>query len=182
MNTFVIILLTLIIFISIIATFYLILYNRIQYSVIRIEEAERVIIDELQNRYELIQESKKPIEKNTKMDLNIFSDLEKVKKANISSYDLEKKITEAISTIYIVKNDYPKLLEKKEFKEIIRKLEESDTKLDAAKSFYNTHNTVLIKKIKAFPSNIIALIHGIKIRPYYDAKEIFNEIDDGIKI
>ncbi len=182
MNTFIIVLLTLIIFISILVALYLVLYNKIQYSVIRIEEAERVIVEELQNRYDLIQKGKKPIEKNTKMDLNIFSELEKVKKGNISSYDLEKKITEAISTFYVIQHDYPKLLEKKEFKEIIRKLEESDSKLDAAKSFYNTHNAVLIKKIKTFPSNIISLIHGIKIRPYYEAKEIFNEIDDGIKI
>lgn len=182
MNTLIVILLTLIIFISILLTLYILLYNKIQYSVIRVEEAEKVIIDELQNRYDLIEKSKKPIEKNTKMDLNIFTDLEKVKQANISSVDLEKKITEAISTIYIVKNDYPKLMEKKEFKEIIRKLEESDSKLAAAKSFYNTHNTVLIKRIKSFPSNILSLIHGIKIRPYYEAKEIFNELDDGIKI
>lgn len=182
MNTIVVILLTIIILITLLAMVYIVLYNKLQFSKIRIEEAERVIIEELQNRYELIQKSKKTIEKNTKMDLLIFTELENLKKGNISSYDLEKKITEAIATIYIVKTDYPKLEEKKEFKEIIRKLEESDTKLDAAKSFYNRNNAKLIALIKAFPSNIIALIHGIKIQPYYNAKEIFNEIDDGIKI
>ena len=36
--------------------------------------------------------------------------------------------------------------------------------------------------IKTFPCNIISMIHGIKIQPYYDGKEIFNEVDDGIKI
>lgn len=182
MNTIIIVLLTIIIIASLIAMLYIILYNKLQFSKIRIEEAEKVILDELNTRYDLIDKCKKIIEKNTKMDLTIFSELEKTKKINISSYDLEKRITEAIATIYLVKNDYPKLEEKKNFKEIVRKLNESDTKLDAAKSFYNKNNSKLIALIKAFPSNIIALIHGIKIQPYYDAKEIFNEIDDGIKI
>lgn len=182
MNSIIIILLTIIIIASIFIMLYITLYNKLQFSKIRIDEAEKVILEELQNRYELIENCKKTIEKNTKMDLTIFSDLEKIKKSNISSYDYEKKITEAVATIYLIKNDYPKIEEKKEFKEILRKLNESDTKLDAAKSFYNKNNSKLISLIKAFPSNIIALIHGIKVQPFYDAKEIFNEIDDGIKI
>ena len=62
------------------------------------------------------------------MDLTLYSDLEKIKNTNISSYELEKKITTAISTIYLIKNDYPKIEERKNFKDIIRKLNESDTK------------------------------------------------------
>lgn len=161
---------------------YIVLSNKIKYSEIRLNEAEKVIIDELNNRYELIMKTKPTIEKNTKLDLTIFSELEKVKNTNISSYDLDKKITIAISTIYTIKNDYPKLEEKKAFKELIRDLNESDTLIDAAKSFYNTHNEKLINLIKSFPTNIICLFNKVKIKPYYEAKEIFNESDDGIKI
>ncbi len=182
MNAIIIILLTLIIIIAIFAMLYITTYNRIQYSKIRVESAQKLILEELNNRYELIMKSKETIEKNTKMDLTLYSDLEKIKNTNISSYELEKKITTAISTIYLIKNDYPKIEERKNFKDIIRKLNESDTKIEAAKSFYNKNNARLISLIKTFPSNIIALIHGIKVQPYYDGKEVFNEIDDGIKI
>ena len=116
------------------------------------------------------------------MDLTLYSDLEKIKNTNISSYELEKKITTAISTIYLIKLYVYLFEERKNFKDIIRKLNESDTKNRAAKSFYNKNNARLISLIKTFPSNIIALIHGIKVQPYYDGKEVFNEIDDGIKI
>lgn len=182
MNTIVIILSTIIIIISIFAITYITLYNKIQFSKIRIEEAEKVIIEELKVRYDLIMNSKKTIEKNTKMDLAMFSELERRMNTNANSYELEKRITEIIATIYLIKNDYPKIEEKKEFKETIRKLNESDTKIIAAKSFYNKNNAKLNALIKAFPSNIVAMIHGIKAQPYYDGKEIFNEIDDGIKI
>lgn len=182
METIIIILLTIIILASLIAMLYIIVYNKIQFSKIRIEQAETVILSELQNRYDLIIKCKKAIEKNTKMDLTLFSELEKVKQTNINSYDLERKISEAVKTIYLIKNDYPKIEEKKDFREVIRKLNESDTKINAAKSFYNKNNRELIALIKSFPSNIISLIHGIKIQPYYEAPEIFNESDDGIKI
>lgn len=182
MEMILIILLTIIIIATLLAMSYFILYNKIQFSKIRIEQAETVILDELKNRYDLIIKCKKAIEKNTKMDLSLFSDLEKTKNSNITSYDLERKINEAVNTIYLIKNDYPKIEEKKDFREVIRKLNESDTKINAAKSFYNKHNKELITLIKSFPSNLIALIHGIKIQPFYDAIEIFNETDDGIKI
>lgn len=182
METILIILLTIIIIATLLAMSYFILYNKIQFSKIRIEQAETVILGELKNRYDLIIRCKKAIEKNTKMDLSLFSDLEKTKNSNITSYDLERKINEAVNTIYLIKNDYPKIEEKKDFREVIRKLNESDTKINAAKSFYNKHNKELITLIKSFPSNLIALIHGIKIQPFYDAIEIFNETDDGIKI
>ena len=182
MNTIIIVLSTIIIIAAIFAIVYITLYNKIQFSKIRIEEAEKVILEELKVRYELIMSTKKTIETNTKMDLAMFDDLEKRMTSNISSYDLEKKITEVIATIYIIKNDYPKIEEKKDFKETLRKLNESDNKIIAAKSFYNKNNAKLNSLIKAFPSNIVAIIHKIKVQPYYDGKEIFNEIDDGIKI
>lgn len=182
MEMILIILLTIIIIATLLAMSYFILYNKIQFSKIRIEQAETVILEELKNRYDLIIKCKKAVEKNTKMDLTLFSDLEKTKQANITSYDLERKINEAVNTIYLIKNDYPKIEEKKDFREVIRKLNESDTKINAAKSFYNKHNKELISLIRSFPSNIIALIHGIKVQPFYDAIEIFNESDDGIKI
>lgn len=182
MQTVIIILLTIIIIISFIAMIYIILYNKLEFSKIRTEQAENAILDELHNRYDLIMKCKKGIEKNTKMDLSIFSDLEKTKQTNISSYDFERKIAQAVSTIYLIQNDYPKIAEKKDFKETIRKLNESNTKINAAKSFYNKNNKELNELIKSFPSNIISLIKGIKTKPFYEAIEIFNETDDGIKI
>lgn len=182
MQAILIILLTIVISVAGLAAYYIITYNRIQFSKIRVDEAEKVILDELNTRYELIGNTKPFIEKNTKMDLNLYDDLESLKNTNVDSYEFEKRLTIAINTIYMVKNDYPKIEEKKDFKEIITKLNESDTKIDAAKSFYNKHNTKLLSLIRTFPSNIVCLIHGIKAKPYYEAKEIFNEIDDGIKI
>ena len=50
METILIILLTIIIIIAIIAMSYIILYNKIEFSKIRIEQAETVILEELKNK------------------------------------------------------------------------------------------------------------------------------------
>ncbi len=182
MQTIIIVLLTIIIIVTVLATIYISLYNKIQFSKIRIDEAEKIIIEELHNCYNLIQSCKKTIEKNTKMDISMFTELERFKKGKGLSYDFDKKITATLATIEVIRNDYPKIEEKKDFKETMRKIDESQTKIDAAKSFYNKYNSRLVTMIKSFPCNIIASIHGIYAQPFYEAKEIFNEKDDGIKI
>ena len=172
----------LIIIISFLAMLYITLYNKIFFSKIRIEEAETLIKEELENRYDLICSIKKIISKNTKREIKLFKELENEKNENITTYDLDKKINEVLDLIYVIRNDHPKLDEKKEFKELLRKVSESNTKINAAKSFYNENNQRLLTIIRKFPANLIAKIHKVQIHPYYEGKEIFNEVDDGIKI
>ena len=62
METILIILLTIIIIATLLAMSYFILYNKIQFSKIRIEQAETVILGELKNRYDPIIKCKKAIE------------------------------------------------------------------------------------------------------------------------
>ena len=47
-----------------------------------------------------------------------------------------------------------------------------EEKSDAAKSYYNKYTTSLNLLIKKFPSNIIARIHGIEERFYFDNKNM----------
>ncbi|MDE6142435.1 MAG: hypothetical protein K2G03_07510, partial [Bacilli bacterium] len=75
MDIIIIVILTIIIIASLITMLYITLYNKLQYSTRRIEEAEKVIATELKTRYTLIKSSKKHVEKNTKMDLDMYSKL-----------------------------------------------------------------------------------------------------------
>lgn len=175
MNPVIIIILTLIIIAAIISMIYITNYNKLLYYKKRVEHAESVILEELNIRYDLVGKTKSTIKKNTKMDLDIYETLDKAKESQVNIIDFEKEITNAIQTIYLVMTDFPKLEEKKEFKKIIRELNESDTKIDAAKAYYNDNNQVLIDMIKTFPSNIVAVINKIKVKPFYEAKQIFNE-------
>ena len=175
MNARLMIFVTLVVIIVVLVCVYFYYLSKLKFFKSRVDSSISVINDELENRYNLILETKTSVEKTTKKEVDIFSNLENIKNTNITSYDLDKQITEAINTLYLIQNDYPKLAEKKEFKETIRKLEESDTKLTAAKSFYNKNNNSLISLLKKFLPGIVGKFNKISILPYYDSVDLFEE-------
>lgn len=182
MNATHIVLITLLIVVTIVVTLYIRKISKLRFFKTRTTEAEKVIEEELKLRHDLIKETKPFIQKNTKMDIDFYDELEKMTSSNINTIELEKELTKAIVTINMITDDYPKLLNKKDYKEILRKLSESTTKLDAAKQFYNNNNNRLSELLKTFPSNIIGKIKGYESTPNYDAKQIFNAIEEDIRL
>ena len=72
--------------------------------------------------------------------------------------------------IYLIETDYPKISKKKDFKETVVKLDESNTIITAAKTFYNENNDELSKLIKKFPANIVGKFMKVKINQNYEVK------------
>lgn len=173
-----VIILIAIILIGIIVIQYIFKYNKLQEMNIKINEAESIIDNELRNKYDLVMRSSTIINKLLKKEVSYFKDLEKLKKDNISNFEMDRKITEGENLIYKVKNDFKSLNENDEYLDIINSLKNCDEILEAAKSFYNKYTTEINLLIKKFPTNIIAIIHKIKTKNYFDGKNMF---DDEIK-
>ena len=178
MNIIMIIILIAIILIGILIISYIYNFNNLQEKNIKINESESIIDNELRNKYDLVMKSSTTINKLLKKEVTYFKDLEKLKKDNISNFDLDRKITEGENLIDQVKNDYKSLNNNEEYISIINDLKDSDEILEAAKSFYNKYTTEINLLIKKFPTNIIAKFHKIKLRNYFDGKNMF---DDEIK-
>ncbi len=178
MNIIMIIILIAIILIGILIISYIYNFNNLQEKNIKINESESIIDNELRNKYDLVMKSSTTINKLLKKEVTYFKDLEKLKKDNISNFDLDRKITEGENLIEQVKNDYKSLNDNEEYISIINDLKDSDEILEAAKSFYNKYTTEINLLIKKFPTNIIAKFHKIKLRNYFDGKNMF---DDEIK-
>ncbi len=175
MNATLIIIATIALLIVIIVCVYIYNLTKLKTYKSRIDGSSKVIIDELEERFQLILKTKPMVNKITKKEIDFYNELEKIKKSSISSYELDTKINSAIDTIKVINNDYKKLSEKKEFKEILRKFDESDTKITAAKSFYNKNNNLLINYTKKIVPKLIAKVNKIKIQPLYETVELFDE-------
>lgn len=169
------ILLTIVIFTGIIVVTYIILYNNIQAFNIKINEAESIIDDLLRKKYDNLDNMKSIILKETDLPEQTFEVFEKIKNVNISSFDLDRKLTEIYSLINQIKLDYDKLDSNEDFSNYFEDVYEIDEKLEAAKSFYNKYTTLLNTAIKKFPSNVIASFHLIKVKAYFDGKDMFDE-------
>lgn len=165
-----------------IAITYVYQYNKLQHSKTKIEQAECLIDESLRVKYDLLVKADSLIQKELKKDKSFFTGLDKIKKEDISNFDLDRKLNEYINILNNVKLDYNKLEGNKDFKEILNNNKKNDEKLQAAKSFYNKYTSELNDAVRTFPSNIIAKLHGMNIKTFFDGKNMEDEIVDDFKL
>lgn len=170
-----IIILIAIILIGLLIINYIFNYNKIQGLHIKLNESESIIDNELRKKYDLIIKTKKIINKLLKKEVTYFKELEELKFDSISNFEMDRKIVEGENLIHQVKSDFRSLEDNEEYISIIKDLKESNEILEAAKSFYNKYTTEINMLIKKFPTNIIAKTHKIKLRSYFDGKNMFDE-------
>ena len=163
------VILTIIIVVTIISSRLYNLNDKLNYYKMRIDKVEKQIEEELDNRYTIVKDIQKTIEKSTKKELKIYKDLDELKnKKTISTIEYDKMLNELVEMIYLIETDYPKISKKKEFKETVTKLNESNTVLKADKTFYNANNKEINALLKKFPTNMLGKFKKIKIQPNYE--------------
>ena len=167
---------------GLLAIFYVAIYNKIQVLNIRVNEAETIIDEELRKKYDLILQSEAIIKKTTKKEITLFQELKELKSKDISTFDFERKCVEGYNLIKQIQSDYENLDKNDEFLKIVNSIMDSNEKLEAAKSFYNKYTSKLNEVIKKFPSNIVALIHQVKVKTYFDGKNMFDEEIEDFKL
>ncbi len=161
-----------VIILGIVGITYKMLYNRLQTLNIKIIEADKIINEHLQKRYDYVTNAAQLIKKKIDLDIELFQEIKNLKENNASNINLDEKITEAYSTITTLKEDYPKLGENAKFKDILNDFEESNEIIEASKSYYDKYATSLNSLLSKFPVNIIGKIHKIEKKDYYNTLEI----------
>ena len=161
---------------------YLVYYNKLQSKKIRVDESEVVIDDTLRKRYDLVIRICDIIKSSVKIKADYFKGFENLKNKNLSNFDLDRKITEAMTLILKVKEDYPELNDEKSLNEIFKELKENEEKLEAAKNFYNKYTGELNVLVKTFPSNIVSRIHRLDKKAYFDGKDLDDDIIKDFKL
>lgn len=171
-----------VILIGAIGILYVYQYNKLQHSKTKIDHAECLIDEALRNRYDILIKADNLIKSELKSDKTYFKGLNKVKEEDISNFDLDRKLTEYINLLEQIKMDYSDLSNNKVFKEILAENKKASEKLQAAKSYYNKYTSELNDLIRTFPSNIVARLHKIEIKSFFDGKNMEDEIVDDFKL
>lgn len=167
-----------IIIFGVIAIVYVYSYNKIQHFKSKIEEAESLIDENLRTKYDTLVNVDTLLMKLLKNDKHYFKDIDKLKKEDISNFDLDRKLTEYENLLKQIKIDNSKLADNKDFKELTNELKTNDEKLAAVKTYYNRYTSDENELIRTFPSNIVSKMHGINIKPFFDGK---NMQDDNVE-
>jgi hypothetical protein len=170
-----------VIIVGALAVLYIYQYNKLQHSKTKIDQAEGLIDEALRERYDLLLRADKLVQSELNNDKTFFKGLDKVKNDDISNYDLDRKLTEYVGILEQIKLDYSDLANNKGFKDLLSESKKINEKLQAAKTYYNKYTSELNDLIRQFPSNVVARMHGIEIKPFFDGKNMQDEIVDDFK-
>lgn len=93
-------------------------YNNIQNYIIRIEEAENNIDSVLRKKYDLLNESINIIQNETENKNKIMENITNIKKDELSSFELDRKLTDGTKEFNKYKDQYPSLSNNETFSKI----------------------------------------------------------------
>ncbi len=157
-------------------------YNKLQYLRTKIEQAESIIDESLRNKYDLIVKINSLVKKVIKDKKDYLKEYVNLKNHRISNFDLDRKLIEAMNVVYELQNDYSKLSDNNELKEILHEIKTTDERLSAVKSYYNKNTSICNELVRKFPSMLVSKIHRFKVKPIFDGKDLQDDIIDDFKL
>lgn len=83
----------------------------------------------------------------------------------------EQALTQSLSRLLAVAENYPDLKANENFLELQRELTDTENKIQAARRFYNGNVRDLAIALQSFPSNIIGNMFGFEERQYFELAE-----------
>ena len=177
-----IIIILLIIILSTIGILYLTTYNKYQDYIIRINEVESKIDDCLRDKFDIILKLNTNIKEKIKTKKELVDDLSNLKEENISSFDMDRKLIEAMNKVNFVKENYEELENDKEVSKLLYNIEDLDESLKACKKYYNETITEYNKLIRKIPYNIVGKILKYNEKTFFDGKNMNDENINDFKI
>jgi len=172
----------LIVLFCIISLIYMLIYNKLNDLIIRINEVEGNIDTSLRNKYDLINRSVSIIKGNTDIENNVFDEIVKLRSRKISNFELERKLCSAYNEFLIFKDKTEELKSSEELIKISINLEEINEKLAILIEYYNSNITKYNKMIVMFPTNIIAKINKFNTKLFFDRKDMNDDDYNDFKL
>lgn len=182
MNSFLIILFILIVVSITIAISYIHLYNKFNESIIRINEAELRIDNNLREKYDILNKCVSLIKNIIKLDDKDFIELNKLKARKLSNFELDRILVDIYTEFLTIYEKNKELRDNDEIYKCNKQLELIDEEMITLRNYYNNNITHYNKMIKKIPTNIVAKIKKYKEKTFYDLKNMSDEDYEDFKL
>lgn len=156
----------LITFIAFILLVIVIYYNKFQFSIIKIEEAENNSDIFLNKKYELIKRVAPIIRKELKKK-TLLSEIDKDIES-LNHFELNDKLSKIDNDLFKILDENEKLLKSNKIISIMDEFNDNEDDLVASIRFYNDTVVDFNKLIVSFPSNLIRVIFRYKRKEFYN--------------
>ncbi len=172
MNTFFIILFIILVIILILAILYFHMCNKFTESIIRIQEAEIRIDNNIRDKYDLLNKMLSLAKNIITIDDKMFDKLLKLKAMKISSFDMDRTLVTEYNQFLALYDDNSELRENDEIYKANKQIELIDDELVTLKNYYNANTMSYNRMVKKIPTSIIAKIKKYKEKNGFDSKDM----------
>ena len=132
----------------------------------------------LKKRYDLIPNLVAAVQKYMEHERNLLTEITELRSRAISGnisdserVELDNKISRALTAINVAVENYPDLKANTNFLQLQAALNEVEEQLSAARRAYNAAVNSYNNAVQMFPTNLVALIIGFKVSPFFEATE-----------
>ncbi len=161
---------------------YISTYNHYQDYIIRINEAETNIDSILRKRFDLLNKSIGIIKANCEVEGEVLEMIVKLRSRKLTNFDLDRQIYEAINEFNQYRETYEELKTSDSFLKIEIALNETEAEIIASRKYYNDVITDYNKLISRFPSNIVGKLCHYEYKPYFDGKDMTDDVINDFKL
>lgn len=153
------------------------LYNSLTRAHIRVKEAWSGIEVQLKRRSSLIPNLIETVKGYAKHEKEVFENVTKARSALVGAKDpaqaaaANNMLSSALKTLFAVAEAYPDLKASDNFKELQQELSDTETKIAAARQFYNANVMDYNTKIRVFPNVLLASMLKFTEEKFFEADE-----------
>ena len=173
----------LIIFVALLAIWFISVGNRLNRYLVTIEESKRTVDIVLVKRYDTISEMLKVAKAYAKHEQQIFTDLVALRQgATIQeSNQVITNQNDVLAQIRAVGENYPDLLSSNQFLALQKEIADENEDLAASKRIVNSNISQINQAIVTFPTSLVAGIKGMQQVPFLledtQGKKNLNDLD-----
>lgn len=163
--------------VAVVLLYFVGVYNGLVSRRNQVREAWATIDTQLKRRYDLIPNLMETVRGAAKHERETLDAVIAARKSAMAATGAdargaaENALSGALKNIFALAENYPNLKANENFLELQRELSDTETKIQAARQFYNTVVMGLNNAVEQFPSNIVARMFGIGTEKLFEADE-----------
>ncbi len=168
-----------IVVVSIILMIITICYNKFNFAIIKIDEAENNIGVLLKKKIELLDRTRPIIKKELKTE-EFLEDLDLLKESVINHFEMNASLKDLHSELINVLDENEKLAKSEKLTDILEEIDSNEEEIVGLTKFYNDNVVLFNKLVGSFPSNIVAFLWHYKRKAFYnnEKKEMYQILND----
>ena len=165
-----------------ISIFYVITYNRFQDYIIRINEVESMIDNNLRNKYDLLNRAIPIIKSSVPKEKEIFGEIVKLRSRKLGNFELYRILIRASNEFGALKEEFDNIDKSSELKKISTQIKDIDLNLDNQIDYYNENISIYNNLLKKFPSNVVSIFCKYKEKLFFDRKDMNDDDYNDFKL